>query len=144
MATPAKTLKADEVLVVQDFWDVPLSGVATFEGAFHAFQRVYDEEAQGWSKSVGFLLQPLTGTELAQFNELDGIFKVWRADYEKGNVRPHPLLPEAAGADADRYKELYRVIDEILHSDTERTVRCAGEMTLVPGEGRYVVQWQRS
>lgn len=144
MAGPAKSQKTDDILVVQDFWELPLNGVTTFEGAFYAFQRIFDEEAQAWSKSTGFLLQPLSGVELAQFNELDAITRAYRADYERGNRRPHPQMPEATGPEGDRYKELYRAIDAILHDETERTVRCTGEMTLVPGENRYVVLWQRS
>jgi hypothetical protein len=144
MAAPVKAKKSDDILLVQDFWDLPLSGVTTFEGAFHAFQRVFDEEAQAWSKSTGFRLQPLTGMELAQFNELHALFLAWRADYDGGNKRPHPQLPEALGPEADRYKELYRAVDAILHGETERTVHCTGKLTLIPGENRYVAQWKRS
>ena len=141
-AAPAREKKPDDVLLVQDFWDLPLSGVATFDGGFCAFQRIYDEEAQGWSQE--FRLQPLTGTELAQFNEMDGIFKAWRAAYERGEVTPHPLMPEAIGAPADRYKALYQIADNILHSESARTFRCTGTMSAVGTEKRYVVQWQRA
>lgn len=144
MSAPAKSKQSDNILVVHEFWTLPISGVTTFEGAFHAFQRIFDEEAQDWSKSTGFMLQPLSGVELAQFNELDAIIRDWRADQESGKKRPHPQMPEAVGPEGDRYKELYRAVDSILHDETDRTVRCTGEMTLVPGENRYLVQWHRS
>jgi hypothetical protein len=144
MTGPDPKHKSDEVLVVQDFWDGPVSGVATFEGSFHAFKRVYDEVAQGWSKANEYMLQPLDGADLAAFNEMDAIFKAWRADHDSGKVEPHPLLPEATGATADRYKELYQKIDAILHTQTARTLRCVGLMSPVPAEARYVVEWTRS
>lgn len=144
MAAAEAKKKSDDVLVVQDFWDVPVSGVATFEGAFHSFKRIYDEAAQGWSKSNEFMLQPLGGADLAAFNEIDAILKDWRAGYDAGKPDLHPQLPEATGVKADRYKELYRKIDAILHTETPRTVRCVGKMTPVPGETRYVVEWIRT
>lgn len=136
--------KHDDVLLVQEFWDVPLSGVATFEGGLYAFQRVYDEEAQAWTQSSGFNLQPLSGTDLAQFNELHDIFAKWQAKYKLGTAGPHPLMPEAIGPEADRYKALHRAVETILHEETERTIRCTGTMSLAPGESRYKVLWQRT
>lgn len=141
MAANAESAKPDEVLLIQDFWDQPMSGVATFEGAFHAFQRIYDEVGQAWSSE--FRLRPLSGTELAQFNEMDSIYKAWRADYDSGKAGPHPQMPEAVGPAADRYKVLYRVVDSILHGETEQTFRCAGKMVAVGPGKRYVVHWQK-
>lgn len=141
MAAPAANDKPDEVLLVQDFWDQPMSGVTTFQGGFYAFQRIYDEGAQAWSSE--FRLRPLTGTELAQFNEMDAIYKAWRAAYDSGKAGPHPQMPEATGPAADRYKVLYQVVDGILHGETEQTFRCTGKMTAAGPDKRYVVHWQK-
>lgn len=143
MSTASTNPKPDDVHLVRDFWDEPLSGIATLDGAFHAFQRIYDEGAQAWSQE--FLLRPLTGVELAQFNEMDGIFKGWREAYDRGDLKPHPLMPEAAGPAADRYKVLHQITDAILHEETARTFRCTGTMVAVPGpQKRYVVHWRRA
>jgi hypothetical protein len=141
MAAASPSDKPDEVLLVQDFWDQPMSGVATFQGGFYAFQRIYDEAGQAWSSE--FRLRPLSGVELAQFNEMDAIFKAWRAAYDSGKAGPHPLMPEAVGAAADRYKVLYQIIDGILHGETEQSLRCTGQMTAVGPDKRYVVHWQK-
>jgi hypothetical protein len=144
MASPGSSDKGDEVLIVLDIWDVPLSGVTMFEGAFHSFQRVFDEEAQSWSLSHDFLLQKLTGAELNQFNELNNLYEAWLAAYNDGKVAQHPLIPEATGPGVERYRELHRLTGEILHADTDRTVRCTGNVTHHPNEKRYTAQWQRS
>jgi hypothetical protein len=144
MASPAASEKGDDVLIVLDTWDVPLSGVTMFEGAFHSFQRVFDEEAQSWSKSEGFLLQRLTGAELNQFNELNNLHVKWLADYKDGKAGQHPLIPEAVGPSVERYRELHSLTGAILLADTDRTVRCTGKITQVASEKRYIAQWQRS
>ena len=144
MATAAASGKADDILIVLDTWDVPLSGVTMFEGAFHSFQRVFDEEAQSWSKSEGFLLQRLTGVELNQFNELNVLYMAWLAAHQDGKAGPHPLIPEAVGPSVERYRELHSLTGAILLADTDRTVRCKGKITQVPSEKRYTAQWQRS
>jgi hypothetical protein len=144
MVSPVSSEKGDDVLIVLDIWDVPLSGVTTFEGAFHSFQRVFDEVAQEWSQSHDFLLQRLTGVELNQFNELNDLYQSWLAAYNKGTVGQHPLIPEATGPGVERYRELHRLTGEILHADTERTVRCTGKITHDSNEKRYTAHWQRS
>jgi hypothetical protein len=142
MVSPAVSEKVDDVLIVMDIWDVPLSGVTMFQGAFHSFQRLFDEASQAWSKSDDFLLQRLTGAELKQFNELNDLYVAWLAAYKEGKAGPHPRIPEAAGADAERYRELHSLIDAILHSETDRTIRCKGKITRLPGEARYAARWQ--
>jgi hypothetical protein len=144
MASEAGSDKFDDVLIVLDIWDVPLSGVAMFEGAFHSFQRVFNEVSQEWSTSNDFLLQRLTGAELNQFNEMNGLFVAWLAAHNAGKAGPHPLIPEATGADAERYRELHRLTGDVLHSDTDRTVRCTGKISQRAEDKRYVAQWQRS
>lgn len=144
MSEPTAAPKMDDVLFVLDIWDVPLSGVAMFEGKFHSFQRVYDEEAQSWANSNGFLLQSLTGAELAQFNELHDRAGAWLDAYKAGTAGPHPMTPEATGADAERYRALHRAVDAVLFAETERTVRCNGTMSYLPGEKRYVAEWHKS
>ena len=144
MASLATPEKSDDILIVLDTWDVPLSGVTMFEGAFHSFQRMFDEEAQSWAKSEGFLLQRLTGAELNQFNELNELYVAWLAAHKDGKAGPHPLIPEAVGPSVDRYRELHSLTGAILLADTDRTVRCAGIITQVPGEKRYIAHWQRS
>jgi hypothetical protein len=144
MVTPVSPEKADDVLIVLDIWDVPLSGVTTFEGAFHSFQRVFDEVAQEWSQSHDFLLQKLTGVELNQFNELNDLYQAWLVAYKKGAVGQHPLIPEATGPGVERYRELHRLTGEILHADTDRTVRCSGKVAYDTDEKRYTAHWQRS
>ena len=143
MASAASPQKSDDVLVVRDIWDVPLSGVTMFEGAFYSFQRIYDEEAQGWPQSREFMLQRLTGAELAQFNEYHDRYAKWLDGYKKGNTAPHPLTPEATGPDGDRFKELHQLTEAILFSETDRTIRCVGEITLHADKTRYVAHWQR-
>lgn len=139
--TANTTAKPDDVLIVMDIWDgSPISGVAFFDGGFASFKRVYDEEAQGWSKT-GFRLQRLTGPELAQFNELNERFLAWQKAYLAGNTAPHPLLPEATGAEAERYRALHWAVDGILHAETDATVHCSGTMTFLPEHKRYVVEW---
>ncbi len=69
--------------------------------------------------------------------------KTWRADYDSGKAGPHPQMPEAVGPAADRYKVLYRVVDAILHGETDQTFRCAGKMVAVGPGKRYVVHWQK-
>ena len=144
MASLATPEKSDDVLIVLDTWDVPLSGVTMFEGAFHSFQRVFDEEAQSWSKSEGFLLQRLTGAELNQFNELNTLHVTWLAAYKDGKAGLHPLIPEAVGPNVERYRELHSLTGAILLAETDRTVRCTGMITQVPGEKSYKAHWQRS
>lgn len=143
MASAASPAKHDDVLVVRDIWDVPLSGVTMFEGGFYCFQRVYDEAAQGWPQSREFMLQRLTGAELAQFNELHTRYTAWLEAYNKGAAGPHPLTPDATGPDADRYKMLHQETEAILFSDTDRTIRCIGDISLHPDKTRYVALWQR-
>lgn len=141
MAVTADASKPDDVLIVMDIWDgQPVSGVAIFNGDFVSFKRVFDEEAQGWSKT-DFRVQRLTGPELAQFNELHERYMAWQAAYAAGNKAPHPLLPEATGPDADRYRALHWAVDAILHADTKKTLHCAGAMTFLPDRKRYVVNW---
>jgi hypothetical protein len=144
MLSPGSPEKSDDVLIVLDIWDVPLSGVTMFEGAFHSFQRVFDEEAQSWSQSHDFLLQRLTGAELNQFNELNTLYQAWLAAYKDGKVSQHPLIPEATGPGVERYRELHRLTAEVLHADTERTVRCTGKIAQDPNSKIYAAQWQRA
>ncbi|MEQ1669341.1 MAG: hypothetical protein ABL893_00645 [Hyphomicrobium sp.] len=143
MASPDSPAKFDDVLVVREIWDLPLSGVTLFDGGFYSFQRVYDEAAQGWAPNKEFMLQRLTGAELAQFNELHDRYNAWVAAYQAGKAGPHPLTPEATGPDADRYKELHQLTEAILFSDTDRTIRCTGELAMHPDKTRYIAQWQK-
>jgi hypothetical protein len=144
MASLAAPEQGDDILIVLDTWDVPLSGVTMFEGAFHSFQRVFDEEAQSWAKSEGFLLQRLTGAELNQFNELNDLYVAWLAAYKEGKAGPHPLIPEAEGPGVERYRDLHNLTGAILLAETGRTVRCTGQITQVAGEKGYKAKWQRS
>lgn len=143
MASQPAPAKGDDVLVVREIWDVPLSGVTMFEGGFYSFQRIYDEEAQGWPQSREFLMQQLTGVELAQFNEVHQIFSAWLEGYQKGSGAPHPLTPDASGPAAERYKHLHQLTEAILFAETERTIRCTGDITLHADKTRYVAHWQR-
>lgn len=143
MALPAASEKFDDILVVREIWDVPLSGVTLFEGGFYSFQRVYDEVAQGWAPNKEFMLQRLTGEELAQFNELHSRYNAWVEAYKNGTAGPHPLTPEATGTDAERYRELHQLTEAVLFSDTDRTIRCVGEIALHADKTRYVAKWQR-
>ena len=108
--TANTTAKPDDVLIVMDIWDgSPISGVAFFDGGFASFKRVYDEEAQGWSKT-GFRLQRLTGPELAQFNELNERFLAWQKAYLAGNTAPHPLLTAAQVNTQVEFDRTFRTI----------------------------------
>ena len=143
MAAPIGSPKYDDVFVVLEKWDVPLSGIARFEGEFCCFQRVYDEAAQGWPQSREFMLQRLTAIELAQFNDMHDRYEAWLKAHKAGTAGPHPLTPEATGPDADRFKELHQLTQAVLFADTDRTVRCTGEILMLPNTTRYVAQWQR-
>jgi hypothetical protein len=126
------------VHTAHDFHDRPVSGIAEFRGAPHAFAREWDEAADDWSDFVR--LSPITDEQLRAVQESQSIFVRWLARYHAGTLGPddeHPALAE----DWPRHRELKSDVAAALAVNEAIAVRAAPMFRGSLMTSRFEVRW---
>jgi hypothetical protein len=97
----------DRVYTVEDFWDGPREGFATFRGRAYHFRCIFDEAADDWSDR--FHLTPVSEEALAAAREAWQIWLRWEEAFvaRKTTEATHPALPP----DRTRYEQLKKISD---------------------------------
>jgi hypothetical protein len=87
-------MQPEPVLIIDDWWDCPRSGVALFRGEFHHFDRIFDESADEWSDR--YRLTPLDSATFALFERRATLFQRWSNAFDSGktDISTHPALPD--------------------------------------------------
>jgi hypothetical protein len=100
----------EPVLIIDDWWDGPKTGVALYGGRPHYFERIFDEALDDYSDR--YRLMPLNATDLRTFEEQAEIFQRWSNAFDNGETdrSTHPALPgereRSKALDVDRQKIL--------------------------------------
>jgi hypothetical protein len=116
-------VEEERVLLVDDFWDVPNSGIANFHGVPHSFSCIFDEARDDWSNK--YLLRPLDGDTVA------------RALPARQDLRMNP------SDDEHHYRDVIQSLRAEVRPDPQTAIQAIGRFRHVAGKGldaEYTVQ----
>ncbi len=113
----------DQVFTVEDFWDGPREGFATFRGRPHHFRCIFDEAADDWTDR--FHVTPVSDEALAAAREAWEIWLRWEEALVAGETteETHPALP----ADRPRYEQLKKIYDGVVDGNQSVSFIARGE-----------------
>jgi hypothetical protein len=114
---------SDQIYTVEDYWDGPREGFATFEGRPHHYKSIFDESEDDWTQT--FRLTPIEPDILPLVLEAWGIWSRWKEAFDAGKttLASHPALPE----DKARADYLVSVISEFVPRNESRSFVARGE-----------------
>lgn len=120
------------VHTVSDYYDDVVSGIATFQGAPHFYERVFDETASEYSDL--FHLTPLSMESFNLGIESFEIFLRWREALNAGqtDLSTHPALP----SDRERWCEIQDHLNENMKTIPVRAILVQGKVTTLGQRGR--------
>jgi hypothetical protein len=111
----------DAVLSLLNWWDGPLEGTTTFNGAPHRFNRVGQAPSRQGYAGV-YELTPLSPDVAALEAEVWTLWSRWRAAWKAGET-PRETWP-ALPADSERYKQIKAAIETAPRPNS--SIRCRG------------------
>jgi hypothetical protein len=129
----------ERVHVDWDFWDIPRSGIADFEGRPHFFACHFDDELDDWTNR--YRLSPASPEMVALAIEKDAIFRRWRAASDGGetDISTWPALP----TERARYDELNAVLEQARSAASEKSIQRVGRFRRIRfGALRGLDDWE--
>jgi hypothetical protein len=116
----------DIVYTVDDYWDGPREGVATFRGEPHAYRCVFDDARDDWSDR--FVLTPIGPATLQDVLAAWDRCRRWESAHRAGLTprETHPALPYEHG----RYLELKSRIDGAVATKKTQSFIARGVFTV--------------
>lgn len=114
----------ETVYTVNDYFDGPRNGVASYRGVPHAYQCEWDDGADEWGAE--FLLTPISPEQLSAAEELWSIWQRYLAKFRQGELGlgdQHPAL----ASDQARYEQLHAVVKQALQVDEAIALRAVPE-----------------
>jgi hypothetical protein len=116
-------MTTDQLYTIEDYYDGPREGFATFEGHPHHYKCVVDESAVDGPES--FRLTPIAPEVLPLVLEAWQIWLRWKGAFEAGRttIDSHPAVPD----DKPRQEYLQSVISQCVLSNQSRSFLARAE-----------------
>ena len=124
----------DIVYTVDDYWDGPREGIASFRGKPHAYRCLFDEAQDEWSER--YRLTPISPDALEAALEAWGIWCRW-ASADRAGQAPrgsHPALPH----ESERYFHLKAVVDSAVNENETQAFIAHGEFATGASAGSAI------
>ena len=117
----------ERVVTIHDFYDGPRRGFAFLDGKLHAYRSIFDEGRDEYSEE--FDLTPVDESFLPLIEEDWAIWIRWATAFHAGKapLDTHPALL----ADRSRRDELKAVLDPLLASHSDKSVRRLAEFRCI-------------
>jgi hypothetical protein len=121
----------EPVYTVNEFWDGPRRGIASYGGQPHAYSCEWDERADDWG--TVYFLSAITDEQLRLATEDWDIWRRWASAHQSQSLTPDDKHP-ALARDWPRHEELEPLVNEVLAVDKSRAIRAIPEFrgTLEP------------
>ena len=126
----------ERVFTVDDYYDGPRAGIASYQGRPHHYLCEWDEARDDYSDT--FRLTPIDEETFSLAMEQWSIWEQWESAFRRGEVAQstHPALP---GSNR-RYAELQRTIEALLASRPTLSDRKRGTFRSSAAAGKEV-EW---